>query len=160
MGYDIYIQTADGRRADGDGNYFRFELIARLRALGTMSNFGMLAELPYPAVPLPSAYGLTEDDLKAGVRHALDKANFVAEYRSAYRAVMDAAEAEPTGIPTYKLAYNDGALVTPAEITAALTAYEAHPNVDVSETPLGDPTWPHWIAFLRRAKEQGGLRTH
>ncbi|MFI6434415.1 hypothetical protein [Streptomyces sp. NPDC050759] len=160
MGYDIYIQTADGRRADGEENYFRFELTARIRALDTMRNFGMLAELPYPAVPLLSAYGLTEGDLKTGVRHALDKANLVAEYRSAYRAVMDAAEPEPTGIPTYKLAYNDGALVTVAEITAALAAYEAHPNIDVSEMPLGDPIWPHWIAFLRRAKEHGGLRAH
>ncbi|MFG2022287.1 hypothetical protein [Streptomyces sp. NPDC048825] len=160
VGYDIYIQTPNGRLAEGEENYFRFELVPRLRALDTMSHFGMLTDLPYPSIPLPSAYGLTEMDLEPGVKHDLNITNRIAEYTSVYRAVMDAAEPEPTGIPKYKLAYNDGSLVTVTEITAALSAYEAHPSVAIAEVPIGDPTWRHWIAFLRRAKDHGGLRAY
>ncbi|WSQ08946.1 hypothetical protein OG604_14870 [Streptomyces sp. NBC_01231] len=160
MGYDIYIQTPNGRRAEGEENHFRFEVASRLRALDTMRHFGMLADLPYPSLPLPSTYGLTDRDLEPGVKHDLNTTNRIAEYTSAYRAVMDAAEPKPTGIPTYKLAYNDGSLVTVTEITAALTAYEAHPGVAIAEVPMGDPTWRLWVAFLRRAKADGGLRTH
>jgi hypothetical protein len=160
VGYDIYIHTSNGRLAGGEENYFRFELGPRLRALDTMSHFGMLTDLPYPSMPLPSAYGLTETDLDPGVEHDLNTANRIAEYTSAYRAVMDAAEPKPKGIPKFKLAYNDGSLVTVSEITAALTAYEAHPSVAIAEVPMGDPTWPLWIAFLRRAKAHGGLRTY
>jgi hypothetical protein len=157
VGYDIYIQTHDGKRAEGDGNYFRLGYFQMPRTLDAMRNFGMLEELALPSYPELSAYGLTREDF---IKPDAAAENRIAEFRSAYLAVKDASQAEPKGIPTYKLTYNDGFLVTIAEITAALTTYEAHPHVDIAEMPVGDPTWRNWIAFLRRARAHGGLRTH
>ncbi|MGW6238351.1 hypothetical protein [Streptomyces sp. NPDC055094] len=160
MGFDMYIQTPDGKPAEGDGNYFRLAYTAMPRTLDAMTNFGMVAELPVPSFPKLSAYGLTRADFLPGIKPDCDVEKRVAEYRTAYWAVKDASVPEPTGIPGYKLMYNDGFLVTVAEINAALTSYEAHPNVDMAEMPVGDPTWRSWTAFLRRARTYGGFRTH
>ncbi|WP_329318022.1 hypothetical protein [Streptomyces sp. NBC_01262] len=160
MGNDVYIQTPDGKPAEGAGNYFRFAYTALPRTLDAMNNFGMLVELPIPSYPQLSAYGLAGVDLRPGVKHDASTANLIAEFRTAYHAVKDASEAVPTGIPRYKLDSNDGFLVTVAEITAALTTYGAHPGVAIAEMPVGDPTWGNWIAFLRRAQAHSGLRTH
>ncbi|MFL4950625.1 hypothetical protein ACJ6WE_25525 [Streptomyces sp. MMS24-I31] len=160
MGYDIYIQTADGTLAEGDENYFRFAWTAMPRTLDAMANFGMLTELPVPSVPTLSAYGLAIEDFQPGAQPDQATANRIAEFRAAYQAALDAAEPKPTGIPSYKLQVNGGFLVTVAEISAALTTYEAHPHVDIAEMPMGDPTWRAWTAFLRRARTHGGLRTY
>ncbi|WP_329216990.1 hypothetical protein OG352_13550 [Streptomyces sp. NBC_01485] len=160
MGYDIYIQNSDGKPAEGDQNYFRFAYTAMPRTLDTMNNFGMLVEPPIPSYPQLTAYGLAGVDHRPGIKHDESTANRIAEFRTAYQAVKDASETVPTGIPRYKLDYNDGFLVTVAEITAALTAYDAHPGVAIAEMPVGDPMWGYWIAFLRRAQAHGGLRTY
>ena len=160
MGNDVYIQTSDGKRAEGRGNYFRFAYTALPRTLDAMKNFGMLVELPVPSYPELSTYGLAGVDLRPGTKYDESTANRVAEFRTAYRAVKDASETVPTGIPRYKIDSNDGFLVTVAEITAALTTYDAHPGVAIAEMPVGDPTWGTWIAFLRQAQAHGGLRTH
>ncbi|MFM9493656.1 hypothetical protein ACKI1Q_08460 [Streptomyces galilaeus] len=160
MGYDIYIQTPDGKPAEGDGHYFRIAYTAMPRILDAMNNFGMLVELPVPSYPGLSTYGLTREDFQPGIKPDLSTASRIAEFRTAYQAVKDASETEATGIPRYKLAYNDGFLVTVAEITAALATYGAHPGVAIAEMPVGDPTWGNWITFLRRAQVHGGLRTH
>ncbi|MEW2117711.1 hypothetical protein AB0945_21470 [Streptomyces sp. NPDC005474] len=160
MGNDIYIQTSDGKRTEGGGNYFRFALTALPRTLDAMKNFGMLVELPVPSYPELSAYGLAGVNLRPGTKYDESTANRVAEFRAAYQAVKDASEPVPTGIPRYKIDSNDGFLVTVAEITAALATYDAHPSVAIAEMPVGDPTWGNWIAFLRHAQAHGGLRTH
>ncbi|MFD9792073.1 hypothetical protein ACFWXK_14105 [Streptomyces sp. NPDC059070] len=160
MGYDIYIQGPDGRPAPGDDHYFCINYFDMPRLLDVMDSFGMLVELPFPSWPELSAYGLEKTHLQQEAEADAATANRIAEYRAAHQAVADACEAQPVGIPRYKLAYNDGFLIPPAEITAALTAYEAHPHAAVAELPLGDPTWGHWMTFLRRAKDLGGLRTH
>lgn len=156
----MYIQSLDGALAEGDENCFVFAWTALPRTLDAMNNFGMLAELPYPSLPAPSAYGLTVEDLRRETQPDQATANRIAEYRAAYHAVIDGAEAEPTGIPSFKLANNDGFLVSVAEISAALTAYEAHPHADIAEMPVGDPTWGRWTAFLRRAQTHSGFRTY
>ncbi|MEU3215970.1 hypothetical protein [Streptomyces sp. NPDC006971] len=160
MGFQMYIQNLDGTLAEGDENCFAFAWTALPRTLDAMNNFGMLTELPVPCAPALSAYGLAVEDFQRGVQPDQATANRIAEYRAAYQAVLDGAETQPTGIPIYKLANNDGFLVTVAEISAALTAYEAHPNVAIAEMPVGDPTWRHWTAFLRRAQTHGGFRTY
>lgn len=156
----MYIQTRDGNRAEGEGTYFRFAYTALPRALDAMKNFGMLVELPVPSYPQLYAYGLAGADLRPGLKHHPSTAKVIAEFRTAYLAVKDASETVPTGIPRYKIDSNDGFLVTVAEITAALTTYDAQPGVAIAEMPVGDPTWGLWIAFLRRAQAHGGLRTH
>lgn len=156
----MYIQSLDGTLAEGDENCFAFAWTALPRTLDAMNNFGMLAELPVPSAPALSAYGLAVEDFQRGAQPDQATANRIAEYRAAYQAVLDGAEAEPTGIPTFKLANNDGFLVTVAEISAAMSAYEAHPHVDIAEMPVGDPTWGRWTAFLRRAQTHSGFRTY
>ncbi|MDF9813045.1 hypothetical protein [Streptomyces sp. SPB162] len=160
MGFQMYVQNLDGTLAEGNENCFHFGWFAMPRTLDAMNNFGMLTELPVPSAPALSAYGLAVENFQRGVQPDQATANRIAEYRAAYQAVLDAAEAEPTGIPTFKLANNDGFLVTVAEISAALTAYEAHPHVDIAEMPVGDPTWGRWTAFLRHAQTHSGFRTY
>ncbi|WP_172387154.1 hypothetical protein [Streptomyces sp. MNP-20] len=160
MGYDIYIQTPDGKDADGDENYFRFAWTAMPRTLDAMNNFGMLVDLPTPTFPKLSEYELKREDFLPGTEADTAITDRIAAYRTAYLAAKDTSEPDPKGIPAYKLEYNDGFLVTVAEITAALASYEAQANVDIAEMPVGDLTWPSWMAFLRRAKTLGGLRTY
>lgn len=160
MGYDVYIQTPDGKPAEGDENYFRFAFTAMPRTLDAMNNFGMLVELPVPSYPQLSAYGLTRADFQPGIAPDLNTVNRIAEFRAAYQAAKNASDPKPTGIPRYKLYSTEGFLVTVAEITAALTTYDAHPGVAVAEMPVGDPIWRFWMNFLRRAQAHGGLRTH
>ncbi|MEV0444972.1 hypothetical protein AB0I84_31455 [Streptomyces spectabilis] len=160
MGYDIYIQTPDGKDAEGDGTYFGFAWTAMPRTLDTMNNFGMLVDLPFPTFPKLSEYGLKREDFLPGAASDTATTDRVAAYRTAYLAAKDASEPEPKGIPAYKLQFNDGFLVTVAEITAALASYEAQTIVEIAEMPVGDQTWPSWMDFLRRAKALGGLRTY
>ncbi|MGW3954618.1 hypothetical protein ACWEKM_27635 [Streptomyces sp. NPDC004752] len=70
------------------------------------------------------------------------------------------------GIAVHKLGSNDGWLVTPQEIDAALAAYRTH-NADEVKTLLatelgdeGDHTsyWIEWITYLERAKTRGGFK--
>ncbi|MFB7742471.1 hypothetical protein [Streptomyces sp. NPDC056132] len=159
MGYDIYILNSDDTHAEGDDNYFRIAYTAMPRTLDTMLNFGMLVELPLPEAPPLEAYGLRVEQMQPGYRADTATAQRVAEYRAARNALLKAAPSHPAGISAYKLRHNDGFVVTPAEINAALSAYEAHPHATVSELPVGNQTWPHWVTFLRRAAERGGFRT-
>ncbi|MFE9553133.1 hypothetical protein ACFYOD_06575 [Streptomyces sp. NPDC006703] len=160
MGYDIYILNPDDTYAEGDDNYFRFAYTAMPRTLDTMHNFGMLVELPIPEAPSLEAYGLSVEQLKPDYRADTATAKRLAEYRAAGLALLRAAPSRPAGITSYKLRYNEGFVVTPAEITAALAAYEAHPHAAMTELPVGDQTWSRWVSFLRRASERGGFRTH
>ncbi|MEU2558415.1 hypothetical protein ABZ626_03570 [Streptomyces longispororuber] len=161
MGYDIYIQTADGKQPlQGDEKYFHFAYTAMPRTLDAMHNFGMLIELPVPDQPKLSDFGLTGKDLQPGTDPSPEVQARIDAFRAAYFAVKDVAQPEPKGIPAYKLRYNDGFLTTVGEITAALATYEAHPHVAMAEMPVGDLTWPRWVAFLRRARAHGGFRTH
>ncbi|KAB1989821.1 hypothetical protein [Streptomyces triticiradicis] len=160
MGYDIYIQGGDGKLLAGDENSFRFGYFRMPQVVALMEHFGMVVERPLPSAPALSAYGLTEQDFKSGAQPAQATINRIAEYRAAHQAVMDTAESAPTGIPTYKLRYNDGFLTTAAEIRAALAAYDAHPQADLGEVLLDDSRWPRWTAFLRRAQMHCGFRIY
>lgn len=75
----------------------------------------------------------------------------------AYRAVrtkaLDGAVEAPQGIPFYKLGSNDGWLVTPEEIRAALAACPdaagKYPEIE---------WWKPWVEYLAYAAEHGGFR--
>ncbi|MFJ4684689.1 hypothetical protein [Streptomyces sp. NPDC088789] len=158
MGYDIYIQTPDGKPVAGDENYFRIGYFAMPRFLRTMNDCGMLTELPVPTGPTLSEHGLTVENFEPGTQPDQATADRIAAFRAAYQAVMDAAEPKPRGIPSYKLQFNDGFLTTVAEIRAAMAAYDDHPHEDLAASD--DPMWRSWTAFLRRAQTHGGLRTY
>ncbi|MXM66103.1 hypothetical protein GR925_22290 [Streptomyces sp. HUCO-GS316] len=68
----------------------------------------------------------------------------------------------PFGIALHKLGSNDGWLVTPEEITAALESYRTHSGDEV-KVIVGDKEldyWLKWIAYLERAQRHGGFRVH
>ncbi|MFE4305624.1 hypothetical protein [Streptomyces sp. NPDC056891] len=159
MGYDIYVQSPDGKRLFGPENYCRLTSLDMSKVLDAMEHFGMIYEAPAPAFPALADFQLT-GNLANGAESDPETQERAAAYIAAYRAVENAADPEPAGIPEYKLEYSGAFLITVAEITAALACYDAHPGVEMAEAPMGAPTWRNWIAFLRRAKTYGGLRTH
>ncbi|WP_274558007.1 hypothetical protein [Streptomyces spiramyceticus] len=160
MGYDTYIQNPDGTPREGDEHYFRFGWTTGHHAFEVMANFGMVTDTPMPAWPQLTAYGLTKGDFALGNDASEATKQAIAKYREDWFAVRDWAEPEPTGIPSFKLHFNEGRLITPQELSAALAAYEVHPNYAIAEMPVGDLTWGRWTAFLRRARDLGGLRVH
>jgi hypothetical protein len=66
----------------------------------------------------------------------------------------------PTGIPSFKFGSNDGWLVTPEEITAALERYEKPPAGWFEGHDIEEDYWDEWIEFLRKAIERGGFRVY
>ncbi|WP_406050982.1 hypothetical protein OG280_26370 [Streptomyces virginiae] len=160
MGFDIYIQDTDGTFKEGDDNYFRLSWTQGHSVFDTMSHFGMVVEREHPNYPLMPAYGLEGSDFAPDAQLTPEKAVAIDAYKAAYIAVRDEADDEPTAIRHYKLYYNDGCLVTPKELGAAIAAYESHPHWQMAELPVGDPLWPRWMTFLRRARDAGGLRVH
>ncbi|MEV7279706.1 hypothetical protein [Streptomyces sp. NPDC093111] len=159
MGYDIYVQDQEGRFLIGDENYFRIADTRMPGVLDAMQNLGMVVETANPPYPQLDGFQLTEADFQTHLQRDPEVTQRIDAFRAAYQAVKDAAEPEPTAIPKYKLSLSDGFLVTVPELTAALKAYAAHPAIDISEMPWGQPDWGNWISFLRRAQVHGGLRT-
>ncbi|MEV4190778.1 hypothetical protein [Streptomyces toxytricini] len=104
--------------------------------------------------PRPEDFGLTPEDLQDPGGGRSPEA--LAAYTAAWR---DWQAERPTGIPHYKIGEgNDGWLVTPAEIRAALAAFEAQPDAAKAGTMAEEPRWDEWIDYLRRAAEHGGFR--
>ncbi|GHO60047.1 hypothetical protein KSB_85220 [Ktedonobacter robiniae] len=70
--------------------------------------------------------------------------------------ITDVQAEIPTGIPAYKFGSNDGWLVTPDELSAALAAYDA--CIADGVEPPAFTWWGDWINYLRRAASHGGFR--
>lgn len=81
-----------------------------------------------------------------------------APLRAAEARITDAQAETPTGIPAYKFGSNDGWLVTPDELTAALAAYDA--CIADGVEPPSFTWWGDWIDYLRRAARHGGFRVY
>ena len=91
----------------------------------------------------------------------------MAAYEAILTPLLSRHGDDPTPtIPTHKFGSNDGWIVTPEEIRAALDAYEKFqndPGRDLSA--LSEQTvqiiatgyWGQWIAYLQRAAEHGGF---
>jgi hypothetical protein len=60
-------------------------------------------------------------------------------------------------IPVHKLWTNDGWLLTPAELTAALPRAPASAT-DRRQRPI--PWWHQWLDYLDTARGHGGVRVH
>ncbi|MFJ4680587.1 hypothetical protein [Kitasatospora sp. NPDC088783] len=75
------------------------------------------------------------------------------------RSLFDGEDGEAHGIPDRKLAGAEQ-LITAAQIAAALASYDAKPAAVRAESEDAEvhPSWQPWIALLRRAAQQGGLR--
>ncbi|WP_328404031.1 hypothetical protein OHS70_34340 [Streptomyces sp. NBC_00390] len=160
MGFDIYAQNPEGSPLEGIENYFRLGAFQGATVIDAMTNFGMVTDVPAPAWPRMADFGLTGEELYLGDEATAEQKAALDKLRAALIEARDWAEPEPAGIPGFKLRYNEGRLITPAELGAALTAYEAHPHYDIAEMPVGDLTWGRWTAFMRRARDLGGIRVH
>ncbi|MFB7828865.1 hypothetical protein [Streptomyces hydrogenans] len=159
MGYDIYILDREAKLISGPDNYFRIGAFQMPTYLEAMGIFGMITQTPCPT-PKPADFQLTPEDFRHTAENAPEVTQRLDAYRAACAAALEMADPEPTGIPAYKLQYNDGFRITVAEITAALDRYRAHPDADAAELPRRDSWWQEWTAFLRRATTYGGLRVH
>jgi hypothetical protein len=60
-------------------------------------------------------------------------------------------------IPVHKLRTNDGWLLTPEELTAALPHAPAT-ALDRRQRPI--PWWTQWLDYLDSARGHGGVRVH
>jgi hypothetical protein len=141
----------------------RYHLSNRQMADGStaMLGCGMARQVPIPPAPRPSDYGTSPEEygdwLDANDRgdpHQPSPA--LQEYLAALdRHQRDNYDAQV--IPVHKLWTNDGWLLTPDEITAAL------PNaptaaLDRRQRPI--PWWDQWLAYLDGAQGHGGIRVH
>jgi hypothetical protein len=147
-------------------SYFRLNIWGMGECRELMIKFGMLTDEPGTAFPTLDAYELIEfpDDpehFEGRARAEIIKNQTDAEraYLAAIKATTDADEGGP-GIPAYKFSSNDGWLVTPRQIDAALALYRAAPDDDKKSAAAEHPWWPEWIAFLAHAKGRGGFRVY
>lgn len=156
MGWDMTIEQPDGA---GDPDY-RFNASSMGPAKAAMDRLGMLShdhEAPWPRL---EDFGLTTAEVYAAQGPgAPERPETVRAYLAAQAAAFEWQAEQPTGIPEYKIGHgNDGWLVTPAEIRAALTALEGQPESAKAGTMAEEPRWDEWIDYLRRAEAHGGFR--
>jgi hypothetical protein len=137
---------------------------------------GIVEPAEEPALPALSEFGLDEDP------SWYDENGQAIEYpltsgEGLYQRVREAVKTSDSGglIPTFKLLWQDGCVVTPEEIERSLAAHDAIkpmtptprsvtvpiPDEDV-RTVLGRGSveidwWGDWIAWLRGAAEHGGF---
>lgn len=135
--------------------YFRLNIWGMGVALDHMQSLGMLYSLEdrrYPEFPKPEAFGLVEhpDDEDGWVAGTPERA-----YLDAHEAVLAWHPADPAGIGSWKFGSNDGWIVTPEEIRAALArAADAPAREDLPKW------WGDWVAYLQRAATLGGVEVH
>lgn len=102
-------------------------------------------------------FGLTSADFVDAADGRVSEA--MRTYEAACRAVAAWHAEPPTGIPDHKIGgTNDGWIVTPAEIRAALAALAAQPEEAKAGTFAEHPRWDEWVDHLTRAAAHGGFR--
>jgi hypothetical protein len=151
-----------------DTSYFRLNGWGMSRYREIMTQLGMVAD-GYSLPPWPhEPDGITWEDIKAAEAPADGSDLPVKPEALAYVKQLDAHLAwhpePPFGIALHKFGSNDGWLVTPEEIAAALESYRTHSGdeVKVIITSAGGELdhWLKWISYLERAQRRGGFRVH
>lgn len=156
------VENAYEAMSAADASYFRLNVWGMSRYREFMEQLGMVysesALPPWPDVP----DGLSYEDVEAAEAPA-DGSNLpVRPEAMAYVKQRDAYVAwhsEPAfGIALHKFGSNDGWLVTPEEIAAALESYRTHAGDEV-KVIVNDSLdyWLKWIAYLERAQRRGGF---
>jgi hypothetical protein len=129
-------------------------------AITVMEHTGMARRVPTPPFSKPADHGASsqeyDDWLDASDRGDPQPSAELAEYLDALdqhqRANYDAHV-----IPVHKLWTNDGWLLTPDELTAALPHAPAS-ALDRRQRPI--PWWAQWLDYLDTARGHGGVRVH
>lgn len=194
MGYDMYWHKAPERAEDvgifDDPAYFRLNIWGMGRVRRAMAELGMVyvAAGDEDEFPNLASYGLTQAEYEAIEYHAESWAD--EELKAAYakvtegqkaaheqyeKAVETHLSAHPrggSGIPVHKLGSNDGWIVTPEEISQALTVYypwrekhgKEHEELVLQFLEATDPdwlkVWNDWIEWMDKARQYEGFRVH
>ncbi|MGH3647629.1 MAG: hypothetical protein ACRDTM_10720 [Micromonosporaceae bacterium] len=164
MGYDMRTVM---KPATGDG-YFRLNLHGMGRFYDAMQQVGMLYD-SRPAGPWPQSPSRRIEEIvyelgRGGTPHAgPDELRQARDYAETLRRHLSAHPPGGDVIPSHKFSTNDGWIVTPDEIKAALSAYEAA-GAGAAERLLSTRDelnyWDNWIAYLRRAIDHEGFEVH
>jgi hypothetical protein len=130
-------------------------------AITVMEHTGMTRQVPTPPFPQPVTYGAGSDEYDTYL-DAIDRGEVVqpSPPLAAYLDARDqhlAANYDAQVIPRHKLWTNDGWLITPDELTAALP-HAPSTAVDRRQRPV--PWWRQWLDYLDGARGHGGIRVH
>ncbi|MFD7639603.1 hypothetical protein ACFV4P_03025 [Kitasatospora sp. NPDC059795] len=151
MGTQFYIETD----TDTPGDSYDQSAGGMAVLLTLMREFGMLTDAEPPHPVTLDEFGLSPADFDGPPRAGKvkpEKADAFAAAQQAAQDRFDYFDPATTGIPHYKAAYNEGRLIAPQEITAALAAYDSRPAEQRREADTAlHGGWTRWIAFLRQA---------
>lgn len=161
-----------------NGSYFRLSVWGMSCYVDIMCRLGMVYGSESPNWPDYPTFGDERRDEQfveateyvEGNTTQLD-ASIPTDIRDAAHAYVEHATRirrdHPTGgntIPIHKFGSNDGWIVTPEEIAAALAVYDAHPdrNTILAEgfDEDGLDYWNRWISYLRLAADHHGFAVH
>jgi len=130
-------------------------------AITVMEHTGMARQVPTPPFPQPSTYGTSSEEHDSYL-DAVDRGEPV-QPSPEVAAYLDArdqhlqANYDAQVIPRHKLWTNDGWLITPDELDAALP-YAPTSALDRRQRPI--PWWRQWLDYLDGARGHGGVRVH
>lgn len=187
----LAVKEAEQAWKDADVSYFRLNIWGMGAMRVCMNALGMLTDPPgnHPEFPKPEDFGVDWEDVEcyeeAYVIHAdgtneqktqdmLVKSKFdgAKAYSEAQEAVLSWYGDTPAGICVHKLCSNDGWIVTPEEIKAALESWSrgletARSNGEedliweaMNRARLSKGIWMSWIAYLTGAADHGGFEVH
>jgi hypothetical protein len=176
MGYDMQWSepaTEEERaRLGEDAHYFRLNIWGMAEAQQAMCELGMIAPIPFPAIPRLADFGLEEapawyDKDDQPIDYPIDTPQ--GRYQ---RACLTATDGDTGGlIPVYKLTFNSGWRVAPEEISRSLAVYESRcaagenpPRTYRLTQDTGEVVelswWGEWIDWLRGAAQHGGFNVY
>ena len=130
-------------------------------AITVMEQAGMARQVPTPLFPQPASYGASSEEHDAYL-DAIDRSEAIqpSPELAAYLNARDqhlAANYDAQVIPRHKLWTNDGWLITPDELDAALPLAPANAT-DRRQRPI--PWWLQWLEYLDSGRGHGGIRVH
>jgi hypothetical protein len=128
-------------------------------AITVMEAAGMARRVPTPPFPRPHDYGASSDEYDAwqDATDRGDSTNPSPELTDYLHALDQHQRANYSAevIPVHKLWTNDGWLLTPDELDAALP-HAPTSAVDRRQRPI--PWWTQWLDYLDVARGHGGAR--
>ncbi|WP_425838381.1 hypothetical protein [Streptomyces fractus] len=160
------VERAYEALREADSSYFRLNIWGMSHYCEVMEQLGMVVS-DYELPPFPhEPDGVTREEIDAfGDRgHGPDAPARpeVVAYWKQLEAHLSWHLDPAFGIALHKFCSNDGWLVTPEEIAAALESYRVHSAEEVKVIVGGDTEeldyWLQWISYLQRAQQRGGFR--
>jgi hypothetical protein len=151
--------------------YFRLNMWGMGLWVERMAEFGMVVDSKYKQEDWPTAeqFGLTWEQVEAETYDAnyercRPTSPAVIAYVDARDAFLRERFTDQPGIPVHKFGSNDGWVVTPEEIKAALKVAPEAVLVEDSGGPDGArkplERWLPWLEFLRGAAAHGGMEVN